>query len=430
MSRPQDMPEQRALPFNRRAQHDAKRSAILSEAARLFNGKGSRATTLQDIAAGLGLTKTSLYYYVRTKEALIHQCYEATLDRQHEALDEIERNHRSARERLSAFVRLQFDNWLDAAEGRAPHQAALLEIASLKDTQRASVEGRYIELFKRLRSYVRSGVAEGELCTRESTATTRALIGSMDWVFNWLHEVPRDAVQACADDAVDLLLHGLHAGERQYVPEPMPEVPSPEAGSAGFDRDQQNRLKQEAFFKAGTWFFNKKGFNGASLDEIAEYLQVSKGAFYYHIRNKEDLLYQCYEHTLDRLAGVYAAVDTQGGSGLQRIERSARQIFVIQNSSLGPLIRYNTITALPIERRRRVLARTDATNEHFVAYLRAGQADGSVRAVNPLLARNLFTGAINASMDISLWRRVDNLDDAALDYIDIFLNGLLPRTTA
>ncbi len=55
-------------PFNRTAQHDAKRTAILSQAAKLFNSKGSRATTLRDIAETLGLTKTSLYYYVKTKD--------------------------------------------------------------------------------------------------------------------------------------------------------------------------------------------------------------------------------------------------------------------------------------------------------------------------------------------------------------------------
>ena len=52
---------QASSPFNRSAQHDAKRLAILSQAARLFNYKGSRATTLRDIAHSLGLTKTSLY---------------------------------------------------------------------------------------------------------------------------------------------------------------------------------------------------------------------------------------------------------------------------------------------------------------------------------------------------------------------------------
>ena len=43
-----------ASPFNRTVQHDAKRLAILSQAARLFNYKGSRATTLKDIAETWG----------------------------------------------------------------------------------------------------------------------------------------------------------------------------------------------------------------------------------------------------------------------------------------------------------------------------------------------------------------------------------------
>jgi len=96
-------------PFNRTAQHDAKRMAILSQAAKLFNYKGSRATTLRDIAASLGLTKTSLYYYVKSKEELIYQCYMAALEHHHNNLDAIEKKtlcgHRSYLRILSTAFR-------------------------------------------------------------------------------------------------------------------------------------------------------------------------------------------------------------------------------------------------------------------------------------------------------------------------------------
>jgi len=68
-------------PFSRGAQHEAKRAAILSRAAKLFNTKGARSTTLADVADKLGLTKTSLYYYVKTKEDLIYQCYQSAMAR-------------------------------------------------------------------------------------------------------------------------------------------------------------------------------------------------------------------------------------------------------------------------------------------------------------------------------------------------------------
>ena len=94
MSTLSDGPRQ-GSPFNRTAQHDAKRAAILSQAAQLFNSKGSRATTLRDIAESLGLTKTSLYYYVKTKEELIFQCYLATLDHHLQSMADIERRFSS-----------------------------------------------------------------------------------------------------------------------------------------------------------------------------------------------------------------------------------------------------------------------------------------------------------------------------------------------
>ncbi len=117
----------RASPFNRKAQHDAKRVAILSEAARLFNGKGSRATTLQDVARGLGLTKTSLYYYVRTKEDLIFQCYELALQRQHACLDALDARDLTPLERARGFFRHQFDTWLAAQDGKDIHQGDQVE---------------------------------------------------------------------------------------------------------------------------------------------------------------------------------------------------------------------------------------------------------------------------------------------------------------
>ena len=54
--------------------------------------------------------------------------------------------------------------------------------------------------------------------------------------------------------------------------------------------------------------------------------------------------------------------------------------------------------------------------------------DGSVRPISTFVAQNLIAGAVNAAMDINLWRKVDSIEDAAIDYFDVFFNGLLPRT--
>ncbi|MEE4277535.1 MAG: TetR/AcrR family transcriptional regulator [Halieaceae bacterium] len=420
----------RSSPFNRKAQHDAKRLAILSEAARLFNGKGSRATTLQDVAKGLGLTKTSLYYYVKTKEDLIFQCYELALQRQHACLDELDEAPIAPLEKARGFFEHQFTTWINAREARGAHVAALLEIASLKQERRAAIEGEYVRMFKRLRAYLREAQAVGHARDFEATSTTRAMIGATDWLFYWLHQIDRDNLPMIAARCWDVLLHGLYAGPGDYVPASLNIGSAANEYARGFDREEQHRQKQEAFYKAGTWFFNKAGFNGASLDAIAEHLNVSKGAFYYHIRNKEDLLYACYERSNAIRRRIHRQVMERPISGLQKLDESSRLVFHAQNSDIGPLIRYNTITALPPPRRRRILDETESINSQFDAFIREGIDDGSIRDVDAFLARSLMTGAINASMDIALWRRVDDIDAAATDYFDLFFNGLLPRASA
>lgn len=411
-------------PFNRGIQHEAKQSAILSRAAKLFNTKGARATTLSDVANKLGLTKTSLYYYVKTKEDLIFQCYDASMKHALRSLDEIEQETDDPLERILRFMQSRIDSILQALQGNADYYAAPLELASLKPQHRDALTAEYLEMFKRVRAYIREGIEAGSIRPCHSTTTTRALIGALDWSFYWLYEIPREEAEKASAAVADICANGLLSLSTDFVSCAHRIRPEAAPPAGGFDREAQNRLKQEAFFKAGTRFFNRKGFTGTSLDEIAEYLQVSKGAFYYHFANKESLLTQCYDYSLDQLQAIYNEVLAKEHPATAKLDEICRRIFSVQNSDLGPLIRYNTITALPPPIRRRVLARTEKINDHIGDIIRDGQAKGEFRPANALVAQNMLQGAINASMDIAQWRQVDDLDATAIEYFDVFQFGL------
>ena len=411
-------------PFNRGIQHEAKQSAILSRAAKLFNTKGARATTLSDVANKLGLTKTSLYYYVKTKEDLIFQCYDASMKHALRSLDEIEQETDDPLERTLRFMQSRIDSILQALQGNADYYAAPLELASLKPQHRDALTAEYLEMFKRVRAYIREGIEAGSIRPCHSTTTTRALIGALDWSFYWLYEIPREEAEKASAAVADICANGLLSLSTDFVSCAHRIRPEAAPPAGGFDREAQNRLKQEAFFKAGTRFFNRKGFTGTSLDEVAEYLQVSKGAFYYHFANKESLLTQCYDYSLDQLQAIYNEVLAKEQPATAKLDEICRRIFSVQNSDLGPLIRYNTITALPPPIRRRVLARTEKINDHIGDIIRDGQAKGEFRPATALVAQNMLQGAINASMDIAQWRQVDDLDATAIEYFDVFQFGL------
>ena len=51
-----------------------KRMAVLRVGASLFNERGFDRTTLDDIAEALNVTKRTLYYYIDSKEEILHEC--------------------------------------------------------------------------------------------------------------------------------------------------------------------------------------------------------------------------------------------------------------------------------------------------------------------------------------------------------------------
>ncbi len=58
-------------------------------------------------------------------------------------------------------------------------------------------------------------------------------------------------------------------------------------------------LTREKILAESARVFNRRGYDAATLDEIAQALGVTKAALYYHVTNKEDLLLQCHQKALD-----------------------------------------------------------------------------------------------------------------------------------
>ena len=416
-------------PFSRGLQRETKRAAVLSCAAKLFNTKGARSTTLADVASRLGLTKTSLYYYVATKEDLIYQCYDANMRQAHDQLDQAEKTHQGAAECLMAFLESQISTTLRSLDGEGDFYAAPLEVASLKAEHREVLEEEYRRLLRRLIDLLIRGIEADQIRPCNPVVTIRAIVGALDWSFYWLYEMPREQARGVVNVLRDLLTHGLLASPERAPGGEATTVPALPAEDEAFDREAQNRLKQEAFLKAGTRCFNQKGFSGTSLDEIAEQLQVSKGAFYYHFANKEALLTQCFDYTLDQLEQAVARIEQLQAPPAAKLEAACRHIFVLQNSDQGPLVHFNAITALPPEVRQRLLGRLASVHATLENYVAEATEARQFRDIPPGIVIQLLTGALNASMDLDAWQPIEDLDQSAGDYFAVFFSGLsLPKT--
>jgi AcrR family transcriptional regulator len=410
-------------PFSKTNQHDQKYKTILSAASELFNIHGTRATTLTQIADKLQLTKTSLYYYVKTKEELVYQCYLSSCIEMQEMLDNAITQDGLAITKLEYLFREHFDSWNDIIDGNRGHLAALTEIGTLSTKHISSISEYYKNFVSQVVNLIKEGQVDGSLQKVDPAKTSIAIWGTLFWLPVWISEVEPTDREHAFTQWMSIIKSGLHHTKKSFSFKnfTFDEV---NMAPAGFDKKEQNRKKQEAFFHAGTTFFNKKGFKGTSLDELAQSLGVTKGAFYYHIKNKDDLLSKCFDRTLRIEETVLEQSIKLETSGLEKLAFSAQRLFDIQLGSQGPLIRYATMWSLSPEKRHLLEISTRKIRDKFGEIIQQGIEDQSIKDTNLLVAENIIAGAIDAipNMEIAIDGTITN-DDAA-DFYHIFFNGI------
>jgi AcrR family transcriptional regulator len=65
-----EMSETATRSVGRPPKMEAPRERILAEATRLFSRAGYEATSLQEVAAAVGITKAAVYHYFPTKQVM------------------------------------------------------------------------------------------------------------------------------------------------------------------------------------------------------------------------------------------------------------------------------------------------------------------------------------------------------------------------
>ncbi len=411
-----------ASPFSKGRQHQLRFQSILSGAAQLFNWQGSRAATLADIAGSMKLTKTCVYYYVKTKEDLIYQCYVSSCDMWLAQARRANDADANGLEKIVAMVRGHFEQYIDTLNGKAPHFAMLTEISSLDEAHAEDIKARWREIFALCEAMVKQGIDEGVIEKRDPAVICCGIFAIPQWFPVWLNRSHAANPAPIIDAVLDMLVNGLSAKQHAFSNIALPALNNLSLDS--FDRDVQNRMKREAFYRVGSIYFNQKGYKGTSLDEIASSLDVTKGAFYYHIKNKEELLYQCFNRTLDVERLLLNKAGEIGETGLKKVELSLRYLFNVQFTEEGPLIRYRSLPSLDEAHRKDILKATKKNSGQLGAYIRQGFDDNTLRKIDAEVAQHLLSGAVEASPDLANWVKDANGPELSAAYFNLFINGL------
>lgn len=193
-------------PQQRREDQHAKRQAVLAVAVRTFNDRGFQGTSLDDVAAALGISKRTIYYYFDSKEQVLLECMKIGLNKLTDALGTVRKVPGSGRDRLCAFLR-RFAELTMEDFGRC--------VARTGEEALSPEGARFFRDVKRkidfeMRRLIEEGIADGSIAALDPRMAAFTLAGAINWTARWHQPGASMTPEAIAEAMVDILARGFH----------------------------------------------------------------------------------------------------------------------------------------------------------------------------------------------------------------------------
>lgn len=354
---------------------DVRREALLEAAAAEFNARGISRASISRIAAAKGLSRAAVYYYVDGRDDLVFQAYRRSCEVMAADLAAAEDASGGAMAILTAFLRRTLDP-------DRPPTAVLGDIDYLEGEPRRAIAAAHAANVERLRGVIRLGAATGELRAGDDEAIAQALIGMAAWIplsAEWIE----GADARYRERALETLIAVLNEGEAsdpdwRFTPPIAIEAFFPSAPDP-FDRPGMAEAKLERLLAAASAVFNRRGIDGASLDEVVSQLGATKGVFYHYLTNKTELVVRCQERA-SRLYDAFAeAADRLGRTSLDKATIGLYLLVQAQACGLSPLVQMVGHAAYPPAARRAMRARNRAVQQRYQAFGELARTDGAMR---------------------------------------------------
>jgi AcrR family transcriptional regulator len=144
--------------------------------------KGYEATSMNDIADAVGLTKAGIYHYIRGKEDLLFAIMSYAMDMVDEDVIAPARKIADAEDRLCAIVERHARRILDVGGAVT---ILLEEMYALTPAHRRIIRGRKRAYFNLIRQTLEELSEEGKLRSIDPTVATFNLLGMITFLSRW-----------------------------------------------------------------------------------------------------------------------------------------------------------------------------------------------------------------------------------------------------
>lgn len=185
-------------------------------------------------------------------------------------------------------------------------------------------------------------------------------------------------------------------------------------------------MTRDDILEAAAQVFRQKGFHGASMNDIAEAVNLQKASLYHHVSSKQEILFELLDRALELLLDRIAPIAVQAIPADERLRQMIREYLRIlaENTDLSAVLLFEHRS---LEGRQH--ARHVPNRDKFESLWRSVLADGvrtkKFQCEDIALATRAILGILNWTLT---WYRPNGdlrIDQIADQYSDLLLNGLL-----
>jgi AcrR family transcriptional regulator len=172
--------------------------------------------------------------------------------------------------------------------------------------------------------------------------------------------------------------------------------------------------------KSAAAAFRRRGYHGASVDEIASALEMTKGNLYYYFKNKEEILFACHEYSLDKLLALMTTVQDEASAPEAKLRRLMLAFVHLILDDLHATALTLDPEALSPPLFKKILVKRDEFDRGIRAIIQDGIDAGVFKAGDPKMIEFAMMGAVNW---IAKWfdpagpMSSDQIGDAFADYL-------------
>jgi AcrR family transcriptional regulator len=145
--------------------------------------------------------------------------------------------------------------------------------------------------------------------------------------------------------------------------------------------------------------FSQRGYDAATMDDIADFAGLSRPALYHHAPSKQELLRLALEPLLSALESIRLQQQAPHGPAITRLEAVVHQMIKILTAQ-APCVTLLLHLRGNTDVERAAVSRRDAIDNQLAELVYEAWNENSIRSeVEPFTAARLLIGMINSTAD-------------------------------